>query len=325
MKKIVMFDTSYGTSNMGDFIINEAVNEELKPILEGAFLTRYPTHTPLAHIYQNRSTTLVRKTCDTADLKFLAGTNLIRTNLMVYTPGWNINLFTRNLYENSIAIGCGLDGKVDDLNWYTRAIYDKALSGKFTHSVRDARTQKFFESLGLKALNTGCPTTWILNAAHCSEIPRGKAGSVVFTLTDYERNREDDQRLVDILVDNYKKVYFWIQGSDDYDYYKELSNTDSVVIIPPSLESYRSILISEDIDYVGTRLHAGIFAMRHKRRSIILIVDDRARDMQKTHNINALERKHIDRLKDLINSDFSTRVNINEDRILAWKSQFTSD
>ena len=51
----------------------------------------------------------------------------------------------------------------------------------------------------------------------------------------------------------------------------------------PTLEAFDNLLESEiDLDYIGTRLHAGIRAIQKKRRSIIIGVDNRALEMQKT-------------------------------------------
>ena len=60
--------------------------------------------------------------------------------------------------------------------------------------------------------------------------------------------------------------------------------------------------------------------MQHKVRSIILIVDNRAKDMAKTYGINAIERDS--NISKHINSEFETKVQINEQAIKLWKSQF---
>ena len=79
---------------------------------------------------------------------------------------------------------------------------------------------------------------------------------------------------------------------------------------------------NNDIDYIGTRLHAGIYAMQNKRRSIILIVDNRARDMKKTYNLVAVERDDIQQLNKIINTTIKTNIKINENYIKEWKEQF---
>ena len=80
---------------------------------------------------------------------------------------------------------------------------------------------------------------------------------------------------------------------------------------------------SEKTDYVGTRLHAGIFAMQNHVRSLIIVIDNRARDIKDNYNINAIERVNISKkLEKYINSEFPTVININEKNIKEWKNQF---
>lgn len=78
----------------------------------------------------------------------------------------------------------------------------------------------------------------------------------------------------------------------------------------------------DDVEYVGTRLHAGMYAMQHKKRSIIIAIDHRVRDMNTVYAINIIERENIYDLEKKINSCFVTDINLNEDNIRKWKSQF---
>ena len=79
-----------------------------------------------------------------------------------------------------------------------------------------------------------------------------------------------------------------------------------------------------NIDFVGTRLHAGIFAMQHKVRSVILAVDNRAADMAETYNLNVL-RRDDPRLESVLCGDIVTDVNIDEEAIAEFKQQFLKD
>ena len=148
-----------------------------------------------------------------------------------------------------------------------------------------------------------------------------KASRVVFTLTDYSVDRENDQNLINILLENYSEVYFWPQGIRDIKYFESLENTKGITVLSPSVQDYGKLLSESDIDYVGTRLHAGIYAMQHKVRSLILVVDNRAADMAVTYNINTVSRD-TQNLADIINSDIITDIMINEEGIKEWKSQF---
>ena len=171
----------------------------------------------------------------------------------------------------------------------------------------------------------GCTTTWELTNEFCSTIPKTKGKNVVFTLTDYKRDYSADRSMIEILRRNYEKLYFWVQGVEDYNYLEQLGENKNVIIIGSSLAEYENILKQQDIDYVGTRLHAGIKAMQLKRRSIIIEVDNRATDMKNSINLNTVKREKIISLEEMINSKFATQLEINTDSILAWKAQFNEN
>ena len=299
MKKIIIFNTSIGSLNTGDYIINESGRKQLSDILKDDFIVELPTHTPTIHNYQSIHRNKLVQVCNSAEYKFIIGTNILAyNNLMPWPNSKNINHYTEFLYKH-------------------------ILSHSFVHSTRDEKTKNMLESIGLKAINTGCVTMWGFTSEKCAKIPKEKSTRVVFTLTDYAKNTEKDQELINILRKNYKTVYFWPQGSDDYEYILSL-DYKNIHIISPQLDYYRSLLQSGSIDFVGTRLHAGVFAMQNNVRSIILIVDNRARDIQENYNINAIERDELSvKLDGMINSTFTTDIKINQDKINEWKSQFS--
>lgn len=323
MNKVILFNTANGSLNLGDYIINESVTQELSFIIDDSFVANYPTHTPVIHAYQNFKKNKLIAFAENCDYKFISGTNIVAFNNFRPWPNWNVNIFNYQPYRGSVLVGSGsTPNPRKKLNLYTRILYKRILSKTYVHSVRDERTKVALESIGLKAINTGCATLWDLSSEKCASIPRIKAKDVVFTLTDYKRDIKRDQLLIDILNESYENVYFWPQGSDDLDYVHQFDNIATIKIVPSNLESYRKILLAGNIDYVGTRLHAGIFAMKNRCRSIIIAVDNRTIDMQKTYNLNAIDRSNIEQLTELINGEIVTNINIDSERIKEWKSQF---
>ncbi|MDQ0917499.1 polysaccharide pyruvyl transferase family protein [Paenibacillus sp. V4I5] len=320
MENVLLLDTSVGSLNKGDEIIMKCARRQLSEINKNNFVMTLPTHVPAFHWYQVVRRSYAQNFYKDAKYKFVCGTNLLTMDMFNRFPQWNINLFNCEPLRNSILVGVGA-GRGEQISNYTKKLYKKVLSHKYIHSVRDERTKRFMEDMGFKVLNTGCPTMWSLTPELCKEIPTGKSESVIFTLTDYSRDIERDQKLINILNANYKNVYFWLQGSGDYKYFKTLDNIQRINIIPPSVEAYENML-SMDIDYVGTRLHAGIFAMGHKKRSIIISIDERARGMDETYNLNVLERKDINKLEEMIHSKIITNVNVNYEVVNKWLAQF---
>ena len=60
------------------------------------------------------------------------------------------------------------------------------------------------------------------------------------------------------------------------------------------MQGYDSFLENtKNIDYVGTRLHGGMRALQHEKRTIILGIDNRAIELNKDYNIPVIEQKNL--------------------------------
>ncbi len=322
MKKIVLFDPSIRSLNKGDEIIMRSAEEQLSELLKDAFAIKSGTHTPAVTIYQNDYKSAETRFYLDADFKFICGSNLMWKSLWGRKPILNINPFNCKPYYDSILMGVGLGRKKQTVDSYTRHLYKKVLSNNYIHSTRDDETKQFVESLGFRAINTGCPTTWKFTPQFCKGIASTKSDTVIFTLTDYLQNKAFDQKMIDILLSKYKHVYFWIQGAYDLAYFQTLTHTESIRIIEPSVEAFNSFLSSRMTDYIGTRLHAGMYALQHKRRAIIVAIDNRTTDMGKSYHMNIINRDEIEGLEQMIEQDLPFDFGLNESNIQEWMSQF---
>lgn len=322
MENILIFDTSVASENKGDDIIMECTRKELAPLLKDNFELNLPTHVSPFHWYQVfRGSNAFHRYAD-CRYKFVGGSNILIPNLLTHYPQWNINIFNYHANKGCILVGVGAGaGAEQGSNWYTRYVYQHMLNRDFYHSARDERSKVYMESLGLKAINTGCVTMWILTPEHCAQIPTKKADKVVFTLTAGAAD-ENDQVLIDKLVKNYNEIYFWPQCIGDYEYFQSLKNTDNVHVLQASKEAYDRYLTDNDTDYVGTRLHGGVYAMRHKRRAIIIAIDERARAINERNHLNCIEKADMKQLDAMINSEIKTNIIMPFDEIKRWKAQF---
>lgn len=153
---------------------------------------------------------------------------------------------------------------------YTRAFYRRAMSHKYVHSVRDSYSEQKMKLLGFdNVVNTGCPTMWELNGLNVAA-RKGSTENCLFTLTDYMRDAGTDDKVIGEIVRAYKgKVFFFPQGSLDLEYIASLrsyqNNIRRITIINRTFEDYVSTLAGNDVDYIGTRLHAGIKALQLKK------------------------------------------------------------
>ncbi|MFJ5759888.1 polysaccharide pyruvyl transferase family protein [Neobacillus sp. NPDC093182] len=320
MENILLLDTSVGSLNKGDDIIMRCIRYQLTGITKDKFTLTLPTHVSPFHWYQVARGSNRVKIYSNARYKFVGGSNLLTMDMLTHFPQWNINLFNYGPLRGSVLVGVGA-GKGNKINYYTKMLYKKVLSHRYIHSVRDERTKKFLEEMGFKALNTGCATLWSLTPEFCQEIPTTKSESVIFTLTHHSKDVINDQLLIDLMNKNYKNVFFWIQDADDLNYFNTLKNTENIRIVSPSVDEYERIL-KTDVDYIGTRLHGGIFAMRHKKRAIIIAIDERAQGMSETYNLNTIHRNDFNNLEQMINSEIITNVNVDFDKVNMWINQF---
>lgn len=322
MKRVQLLDTSIGTSNIGDFIIMECVRKELATILEKSFVYNMSTHLPAFNAFSVWRNSRVVQMYSNCDYKFAGGSNLLVKDLRTHYPQWNINKWNSKPLNGTITVGVGA-GAGDYTNSYTTKLYRTVLNHDYYHSVRDERSKEYVENvLGLKAINTGCVTMWMLTPEFCRTISKKKSDTALITLTAKKELDPNEQKMINIVQKNYQKVYCWIQGDNDLEYFKEFENTESIKLIPPSKEAYEKVLDSVELDYIGTRLHGGVYAMRHKKRSIIIAIDERAKEIHKGNNINCLSINEMNQLDNMINSEFETKIKMPFDEIKRWKAQF---
>lgn len=319
LNKITLFDTSIATANLGDEIIVDGVRSQLfNKFQDNTMFFNIPTHERIGR----QSYKLLKQ----SKYSFVAGTNLLSSNhYLLRSKSWKLNFMDLNFITGVpiILVGVGWGAYQGTPNYLAKRLYNKLLSKDYIHSVRDSYTEEKLKSIGIdNVINTGCATMWELTPDHCSMIPKDKSSKVVFTLTDYDKDEYADQKLINYLEELYEEVYFWPQGSKDYDYINNLDHT-KINFINPTLEAYDNFLKSnENVDYVGTRLHGGIRALQYQHRTLIIGIDNRALEKQKDFNLNVLDRKKIDNLPDVINTSFETEIKLDIAKINAWKNQF---
>jgi len=318
MKKIVVLDTWVKTTNTGNKIIMDAVYKELRDIFPGDFFYQVP-----AAEYINSG----RKLVSSADYLFLGGANLLSSNMNnPRAGGWRLRSKDMLWLRDVILMGLGW-WKYQSFppNLYTKILLSMVLRKDCFHEVRDSYTLNRLKSLGFKVLNAGCPTIWRLTAEHCADIPHSKAENALLTFTSYSQNPKDDKLLFDIIDKNYSTVYFWTQDYPDYKYAKKICG-NRLVFVDPSLDALDDLLQTEVLDHIGTRLHGGIRSLQHKRRTLVIAVDNRAAEMGRDFNLPIVLRKDIAfKLDKKINSLWKTDVKIDQTAINTWKNQFSED
>lgn len=309
---ISVFDTSICDNNLGNQIIMDSVNQYLRQIFPSDFFIKLPYLDSIG----DEAIRYIRN----SEYIFLGGTNALSSEMENYKQiGIDHNNYKH--IQNIILTGVGWWQYQGEISDYTREILKNCLHTHRYHSVRDSYTKDKLSTIGINnVLVTGCPTLWQLTDEHCENIKKEKSEHVLLTFTNYSQDKSDYE-LLQILKENYNKIFIWIQGPEDLEYAQNFST--ELNILPPNLKSLDQLLSSDmSLDYVGTRCHAGIRAMQFMRRCIIIGVDNRALEMQKDFNLPVISRDNLSSLPGVINSRFETRLNLPFDKIKQWIGQF---
>lgn len=310
----ILLDTSMDSDNAGDGIIMENCLMQLSGFMDTDDLGHIPTHRfPTEHEKQQ---------LHAAGRKILCGTNILSGHMRSYGL-WKLGSDV-SPYRNTILMGVGFDSKEQSYDGYTKRMLRTILSADGIHSVRDSFSEKMLKSMGIQnVLNTGCPTMWNLTPERCASIPTEKASKVICTLTDYCRDEVNDRAMLDILLESYDQVYFWLQGRDDLAYIRELGYEDKLELVDSTLEAYDAVLSMDDLDYEGTRLHAGIRALSKGRRSLIISIDNRAECISADTGLPVIRREDVPiALRDRLHGSIETKIELPWANIQKFKAQF---
>lgn len=316
MNRILIFDPSLASDNGGDKIILDYCLKVLEKVFPSDYLVHIPT--------QDRLGNVARSFGKRNKYEILCGTNLLSAHMGPWRQ-WRITLRDTKYLNNICLMGVGWwQYENKKMSPYAKMIYQKALSHHLLHSVRDSYTENRLKEMGIdNVVNTGCPTMWGLTKELCKEIPHKKADKVITTITCYHRAPEKDRIFLDILLNEYKEVYLWIQTIDDYDYVKNFYDINKFQIIAPNLQSLDKVLNEENIDYCGTRLHAGIRALNYRKRCIVIANDNRALEISKDTGLPVVRLEEVNsHLEKYINMSFETKINMPYRNIEKWIRQF---
>ncbi len=310
--RISYFDTTICNDNLGNAIITESILKIFDSIFPEAFLIRLP--------YIEGIGEYAMRYIEKSTYTFFAGTNSLSSHMATYNQ-FGLTDENINRIKNIILCGLGWWQYQYEPDEYTQDILHKILHHKLMHSVRDEYTKQKLNNIGINnILNTGCPTMWGLTPQHCAKIPYNKSDSVLTTVTNYNQNPIEDSNMLTILKYLYKDVYLWVQGPEDAEYCRNIA--PSIKILPPRISSLNTVLSSSNIDYVGTRLHAGIRALQFKKRAIIIGIDNRAMEISRDTGLPVIPRGDKHKMISRIMTPTETKINMPWESINHWKSQF---
>lgn len=300
--------------NLGDVIIQDAVLNELSSIFKHKEIKNVSTHVNL----RSREKKLIKK----CQLKFCGGSNLLESNMLKRGNLWAITPVDIPTLKNTVLLGVGSRAYRKKINFYTKVLFKNILSKHYIHSVRDEHAKQMLQSIGIQnVINTGCPTMWPLADLDLGKIPQYKSENVLVMLTDYSQKPDLDRKLLELLVEKYERVFAWPQGRFDADYISDMNLP--INILEHSLKSLHEFINSDlDFDYIGTRLHGGVKCLVSKKRTLIIEVDHRAREISNDTGLPTSSRDDFEFIRNWIDHPYVTNIKLRKSEIDRWKNQF---
>lgn len=315
----------YGNNsiNLGDVIIYESILSTLKELFPKKEIIRISTHSFLEKKHFN---ILKHK-----NLKFFGGTNALSSNVCKYHQ-WKLSqkkiFFLNPKVKDVILMGVGWWQYQDNPTWATKYFYNNVLSKNHIHSVRDGYTKEKIISMGFQnTLNTSCPTTWELNGRNVNR-KNISINNCLFMITDYKQNPVFDNELIKIIIEYYSgEIFFFPQGTLDIEYINSLevykANKNKIKVLNRTVEEFQNCISQNNLNYIGTRLHGGIKCLQCNHDSIIISVDNRAKEIGKDINLPVVERGDYSRLKKWLNGEkIFSEIKLSMEGINKWKKQF---
>lgn len=310
---ISIFDITVCDFNIGNRIIMEAVYKHLYDL--------FPSETVITLPYWEPFSPLTLDYIQKSAYLFFGGGNVLTSDMA--DLWWGVTKENLPKVKNTILMGVGWWKYQHKPSPEVAQMLQSALHRTCDHAVRDTYTKEMLAAAGISnVLVTGCPATWSLTPEICRAIPEEKADEVLCTFSaDYAPDPVRDGTILRALMRHYDVVHFWPQGPTDGPYIQKLGQACHV--LPSNLPALDRFLAGHNhLDYVGTRLHAGIKALQHGKRSLIVAIDNRAREQQRDFNLPVILNDELDELDDRIRARRKCELRIPVAAIEKWKMQF---
>ena len=304
--------------NLGDCIIWQAVEQQLRAM----FGAKAEIQSVSSHVPPDER---VKRQIKTATHRIVGGTNLLGSSMGKHRQ-WKVSGRAMGFRHPAVLMGVGWGGYEAEPDSYTKLLLKAVLSHKFLHSVRDGHTEKLLRIAGFKnVINTSCPTLWQWAGEPCQVNTREPSDRVLLMLTDYRRDEANDRALIQLLAARYKEIVFWPQGSEDpyYGSYLLFPVRNKVRMLERSMEALEKFLAEEGpVDCVGTRLHGGIKCLKYGQRSLIIEVDNRAKEIARDTNLPTVARNDLDGIARWTRATLPCTIHVRKEPIDRWKQQF---
>ena len=312
------------SDNLGDLIISEDIRRILADLFPKENFIPVSPHLPFA--------SKEKQIINSANFVFVGGSNILTSDIRHFprlSPEKIKGFYLFPGFKNLVLIGTGWNRYDTKPDWATRIFYRKILHRKLLHSLRDQYSANHLQSARIaNLLFTGCPTTWNLDPYFRNSFEAKHP--ILCTLTDYNRNVDQDNQLLYNVVEYSNSItYFYPQGSEDISYLQSLTfyqnNKSKFKSLPRCYNHFKDIISDGRLNYIGTRLHAGIKCLQHKIPSLIIGIDNRAWEMGQDLSLPVVARNETSIIGHWVEKKRATStIKLPYENIKKWKDQFQS-
>jgi polysaccharide pyruvyl transferase WcaK-like protein len=318
-KKLTFITPALPLTNLGDKVIYDSCKSELGKYLDSELIFKGSSK----HI---NSTT--RTSIKNSELTFVLGSNLLDFKFHFFGVNQlGFKFVDYFVFKNIVFMGVGFRIYFKNFDFIIKFLYRILFKkSKFKHSVRDTYTFNKLKEIGINNLiMTSCPTLWNLPDIINNTFT---LNNVLITLTDYNKNINYDIIFLTKIFSLYKRIFFIPCSRSDLIYFEFLLkkinvNKEKVTILKSKLELIVELKKSIQFDYIGTRLHIGIFCLNLNIPTKIISIDNRAFEIHKDTNIPIIKREEIENIYDEIISCGFLKITLPRNNIKLWINQFS--
>jgi hypothetical protein len=276
-------DEGTPSDNLGDVVIERAAIQRIRALgIADDQMSISSLHRPIP---AER-----RQLMRTSHVNVVAGSNAIGWPYIHKRSCWKVRPADLAIPLKFVLMGVGWSAYETRPNLKTRYYLRRLLRTDALHSVRDTYTERVLREIGFSnVVYTGCPSMWSFTPEYCRRLPTQKSQVVVTAVTDYRKDPAHDRAMLDVLKASYREVVAFPQGTGDSKYLRSIGFRGRILnhelsFIEVMRRDYGTF------DYVGTRLHGGIFCVQNGIRSLIVMVDNRARGICEDTGLAGVER-----------------------------------
>lgn len=313
VRRIALLKPSISTKNKGDNIIVNYCEKILEGIFPFDFFCDVSTHNVIDE--------LSRSIIDKSLHNILCGSGILTSDLFkgrMKGGQWMVD--ETSYYNNVILMGVGWERYQDYATKRTAQCYQKFLSKKYLHAVRDNYSLGKLAECGIKnVINTGCPTIWGMTPEAVSNIRKNIAKKAAIAFNYHQTDEKRDKVILNTAREFYgENIFLWAQSQRDIDYAEHIGLKYNPIRTITHLSQYEIMLEFDEIDYIGCRLHGGIHALNYCQRAFIVPVDNRSAEMGEDFKLPVFNAGDIKQVLPY----YVPEIKIDLEAINEWKGQF---